>query len=81
MIGNQGAWISDLSTNVFLGTCTVTTNGYINMAARDDILILNGSSFHQLTVVPEPSMLMLFSVGTVAIVGYRRRRARPSAKR
>jgi len=73
-----------ISNNVelyFETTNGVTGVGYGTLGAGDDILMLDGSSFHQLTVVPEPSILMLFSVGTVAIVGYRRRKARLSAKR
>ncbi|MGO9245221.1 MAG: hypothetical protein ACLQDC_10710 [Verrucomicrobiia bacterium] len=73
-----------ISNNVelyFETTNGVTGIGYGTLGAGDDILMLNGSSFHQLTVVPEPSILMLFSVGTVAIVSYRRRKARLSAKR
>jgi hypothetical protein len=74
-----------ISNNVelyFQTTNGVTGIGYGTLGAGDNILLLDGSSFHQLTVVPEPSILMLFSVGAVAIVGYRRRKkARFSHKR
>jgi hypothetical protein len=73
-----------ISNNVelyFETTNGVTGVGYGTLGAGDDILLLNGSSFHQLTVVPEPSILMLFSVGAVGIVSYRRRKAKLSARR
>lgn len=41
----------------------------------DNVLILAGGSFHQLNVVPEPSILFLLTVGAAGIVWYRRRRS------
>ncbi len=39
-----------------------------------NVLILNGGSLHELTIVPEPSILMLLCTGSLAIFWYRRRR-------
>jgi hypothetical protein len=68
-----------ISNNVelyFQNTNGVTGIGYGTLGAGDDILMLDGSSFHQLTMVPEPSVLMLMTIGAFAIMGYRRRAAR-----
>ncbi len=57
-----------------------TTNGVTGIAFDPNnlnganVLLLDGASFHELTIIPEPSILMLFSVGSVAILWYRRRR-------
>lgn len=72
-----------ISNNVelyFQTTNGVTGVGLGTLGAGDNVLILDGGSFHQLTVVPEPSILMLLSVGAFAIVGYRRRKARLQSK-
>ncbi|MEI6085643.1 MAG: PEP-CTERM sorting domain-containing protein, partial [Verrucomicrobiota bacterium] len=39
------------------------------------VLLLNGSSFHQINVVPEPSVLLLMILGAVGIYYRRRRRS------
>jgi len=68
-----------ISNNVelyFQSTNGVTGIGLGTLGAGDNVLILDGGSFHQLTVVPEPSILMLLSIGAFAIVGYRRRKAK-----
>jgi len=68
-----------ISNNVelyFHSTNGVTGVGLGTLGAGDNVLILDGGSLHQLTVVPEPSVLMLLSIGAFAIVGYRRRKAR-----
>ncbi len=64
-----------ISNNVelyFQSTNGVTGVGLGVLGAGDDILILNGGSFHQLTTIPEPSILMLLTVGAFAILKYRR---------
>jgi hypothetical protein len=69
-----------ISNNVelyFQSTNGVTGIGLGTLGAGDNVLILDGGSFHQLTVVPEPSILMLLSIGACAIAGYRRQRAKP----
>jgi hypothetical protein len=60
----------------FQTTNGVTGIGLGTLGAGDNVLILDGGSFHQLTVVPEPSILMLLSIGAFAITGYRRRKAK-----
>ena len=73
-----------ISSNVelyFQTTNGVTGIGLGTLGAGDNVLILGGGSFHQLTVVPEPSILMLLSIGAFAIIGYRRRKARIQSKR
>jgi hypothetical protein len=72
-----------ISNNVelyFQTTNGVTGVGFGTLGAGDDVLLLNGSSFHQLTVVPEPSVLMLMAIGAASITYYRRRRGRRSNK-
>ncbi len=64
-----------ISNNVelyFQSTNGVTGVGLGVLGAGDNILILNGGSFHQLTAIPEPSILMLLTVGAFAILKYRR---------
>jgi hypothetical protein len=66
-----------ISNNVelyFQSTNGVTGIGLGTLGAGDNVLILDGGSFHQLTVVPEPSILMLLFIGAFAIVGYRQRK-------
>jgi hypothetical protein len=68
-----------ISNNVelyFQTTNGVTGIGLGTLGAGDNILILDGGSLHQLTVVPEPSILMLLSLGGCAITWYRRRQAK-----
>jgi len=64
-----------ISNNVelyFQSTNGVTGVGLGVLGAGDNILILDGGSLHQLMVVPEPSILMLLTVGAFAILKYRR---------
>jgi hypothetical protein len=71
-----------ISNNVelyFQSTNGVTGVGLGVLGAGDNILVLDGGSLHQLTVVPEPSILMLLTVGAFAILKYRRRSVRKQA--
>ncbi|MCG3147986.1 MAG: hypothetical protein PCFJNLEI_01428 [Verrucomicrobiae bacterium] len=56
----QGTGINGISVGIWDGSSSV--------------LLLNGSSFHQINVVPEPSVLLLLMVGAAGIY-YRRRRS------
>jgi hypothetical protein len=69
-----------ISNNVELYFQITNGVGYGTLSTGDDILLLNGSSFHQLSVIPEPSILMLMCCGAFGIVGYRRRKAKLQAK-
>jgi hypothetical protein len=72
-----------ISNNVelyFQNTNGVTGIGFGTLGAGDNVLLLDGSSFHQLTMVPEPSVLMLMTIGAVSITYYRRRRGRRVSK-
>jgi hypothetical protein len=71
-----------ISNNVelyFQSTNGVTGVGLGVLGAGDNIMVLDGGSLHQLTVVPEPSILMLLTVGAFAILKYRRRSVRKQA--
>ena len=46
-----------------------------SLTPGDNVLILSGGSFHQIVVIPEPSILMLLMIGGGAIQWYRRRHA------
>jgi hypothetical protein len=64
-----------ISNNVelfFRSTNGVTGVGLGVLGAGDNILLLSGSSFHQIDVVPEPSILLMLVLGVVIIVRYRR---------
>ena len=67
-----------ISNNVelyFQTTNGVTGIGFGTLGAGDNVLLLGDSSFHQLSVIPEPSILMLMCCGAFGIVGYRRQKA------
>jgi hypothetical protein len=68
-----------ISNNVelyFKNTNGITGISLGTLNPGDNVLLLDGSSFHQLNVVPEPSILMLMTIGAFGIVWHRRRKAR-----
>ncbi len=67
-----------ISNNVqlyFVRSNGVTGISFGTLNPGDNVLILDGGSFHQLAVIPEPSILMLLTLGGIAIVRHRRRSA------
>ncbi|MCG3149122.1 MAG: hypothetical protein PCFJNLEI_02581 [Verrucomicrobiae bacterium] len=68
-----------ISNNVqvyFRSTNGVTGVSFGTLNAGDNILLLDGASFHQLILVPEPSVLVLWCGGILTIWAARRRRVR-----
>jgi len=51
----------------------VTGVSFGTLNPGDNVLILGSGSFHQITTIPEPSILMLLSAGAFVIRWYRRR--------
>jgi hypothetical protein len=72
-----------ISNNVelfFRSTNGVTGVGLGVLGAGDNVLLLSGSSFHQIDVVPEPSILLMLLLGATIIVRYRRQQRRQLMK-
>jgi len=81
---NSGAWVTDPTTNIFQNTYTVTGSGYLQSSASPANVQLVGnptydptiSGIHQLVVVPEPAIVLLWLSSIATVYAARRRNAR-----